>query len=528
MAYVAQKDAQGNVTGLALSNPSIGNVSALSYDIPVPQQGEVFLVDGQLAIRQGNSINILSGVYGLGGEGAGIDPQQVAQQLGIDYSKLSNFNLGDLVSPGTGLTKGIVGDYKTGQTGFDTQQQLQSNIQAFADAVKQYGTTANTDPTLQNRTGGTGSNVGTTVTPPPGTAATSGGTVNAALSGGQTSGQYQILNLASMAKYQPNQYQRLPDGSVVLNPGVQPIAGTVKPYAGGGGSTAQYQILDLASMAKYQPNQYDRLPDGAVVLKPGVQPIAGTVKPYSGSGTTGGVGGGTPGSGGTGTPGAGGTTYNTGNPQLDGILNSMQTYLNTLIQQGKQINPNIELTPAIIKQFTDQAISEIDPYYAGLFKAIKDDVTHNLDSLQKQYELQKQDAEAQFKSSLGTTQENAAGAGLAFSGVRGQAEQNLVQGTNRSLAQAGNQAANQAYNALHNAETQVGSRNIADFGLPSFDTAVATTAGRGGFTGTTAPSYFTPSNITGSLEYAKAGDIRNLADFYKQQEVQRRTINPLV
>jgi hypothetical protein len=36
--------------------------------------------------------------------------------------------------------------------------------------------------------------------------------------------QYQILDVASMQKYKPTDYQRLSDGRVVLNPGVTPIS----------------------------------------------------------------------------------------------------------------------------------------------------------------------------------------------------------------------------------------------------------------------------------------------------------------
>ena len=93
---------------------------------------------------------------------------------------------------------------------------------------------------------------------------------------------YQILNTAMMAKYSPNQYQRLPSGAVILNPGVTPIAGTVKETTATAPTTqtagTQYQILDLAAMSKYRADQYQRLPDGRVVLNPGVTPIAGTVK----------------------------------------------------------------------------------------------------------------------------------------------------------------------------------------------------------------------------------------------------------
>lgn len=42
----------------------------------------------------------------------------------------------------------------------------------------------------------------------------------------------------------------------------------------------RYQIINLESMAKYTPDQYERLDDGAVVLKEGVEPIEGTTKEY--------------------------------------------------------------------------------------------------------------------------------------------------------------------------------------------------------------------------------------------------------
>jgi len=98
-----------------------------------------------------------------------------------------------------------------------------------------------------------------------------------------TQPQYQILNVEAMGKYKPTDYERLPDGRVVLKPGVQPIEGTVKTATGQTPAAptetaAQYQILDLEAMKKYTPDQYERLPDGRVVLKPGVQPIEGTVK----------------------------------------------------------------------------------------------------------------------------------------------------------------------------------------------------------------------------------------------------------
>ena len=56
--------------------------------------------------------------------------------------------------------------------------------------------------------------------------------------------------------------------------------------AGGQQAGQQYQILNVEAMQKYQPDQYERLPDGRVMLKVGIQPIEGTVKTVGGVAST--------------------------------------------------------------------------------------------------------------------------------------------------------------------------------------------------------------------------------------------------
>ena len=138
--------------------------------------------------------------------------------------------------------------------------------------------------------------------------------------------------------------------------------------------------------------------------------------------------------GGAGNGGSGDGSYApTGNPELDAILQEMQKYLDNLTASGQVVNPAIELSPEMIQQFLDQAESEISPYYAGQIRAIKGDLSANLQYLQQQYGLEKQAEEAKLKSNLGSYREQAAGAGLAFSGGRGQQEGEYIAGTNRQL-----------------------------------------------------------------------------------------------
>lgn len=116
----------------------------VNLNIPTPDEGEVFLGDGILSIRQGNEVKQLSGVYGYGGETSGVDNATTLQQLGLDPAKVRSFNVGDLELGG--LTKSLLGTYfKDGvhaqSYGSDAERQaaLQSNIGLFTSLYSQVG-----------------------------------------------------------------------------------------------------------------------------------------------------------------------------------------------------------------------------------------------------------------------------------------------------------------------------------------------------------------------------------------------------
>lgn len=211
----------------------------------------------------------------------------------------------------------------------------------------------------------------------------------------------------------------------------------------------------------------------------------------------------------------------TGNPQLDEILKRMGTYLEDLKAQGKKLNPNVEIEPATIQKFLDQATQEIEPYYSQQIGVIKDDVKRSLDTLQKQFTLQRQQDEQQFKRSIESTQESAADRGTIFSGRRARDEQDLSQSQQRASESAAISAAQQAGNILRGTEQQIGSRNL-DFTAPTF---TAPTVSASGFQTGRTLDVFNPSNITGSLERERTTAIQSRKNELEQLERSRRALN---
>lgn len=229
------------------------------------------------------------------------------------------------------------------------------------------------------------------------------------------------------------------------------------------------------------------------------------------------------------TPAGGGSAqtggFSTGDSNLDEILNKLQEQITNAQANGQMVNPNIELTPADVQKFLDQAKNEIDPYYASQINAISGDLTRNLTDLQKSYELQKQQYESDFQKNLSGKREQLAGAGLAFSGNRGAQEAGMVADTNRQLEASAQSAASKAGDILAGVEQKVGSRNLASLTMPNLVQYQASNAGNGGFNTARTLDFSRTGNITGDLEYSQNRDVRNLSDYLQGQEIKRRTLN---
>ena len=218
--------------------------------------------------------------------------------------------------------------------------------------------------------------------------------------------------------------------------------------------------------------------------------------------------------------------FSTGISDLDQLYNTLAQYLEKLIESGNTINPSVELNPEVVQEFINQAEAEVGPYFSSQIALVKDDLSATLSGLQRQFEQEKAQSEAQFRQQLEGSRESFAGAGLAQSGVRGRAELEAQQAQQRSLDFGATQASEAAGQAVRRAEAQVGTGNLPSFSGLGFSAPTVSLEGRGGYSpGRTLDFSDSGRDVVGSIEYEQRGASRQLSDFLKEQEVRRRSLS---
>jgi len=222
-----------------------------------------------------------------------------------------------------------------------------------------------------------------------------------------------------------------------------------------------------------------------------------------------------------GEEGGGGTPPTvTGNEILDELLNKLDDALTSMIDAGQTINPKIELTPDTIQGFLDQATEEISPYYAEQIGSIKDRLSENINYLQEAYQLEKEQEKEKFLQSLTGIGEEAAEAGLAYSGKRKEAEEKLRTGTERSLSARGLELEQQLRGLTRTSAETAGSSALAGLDLPTFKTpeVEGVTAGR-------RLDFAPPTGITGSLQRERLTAEQQRAAELEEAERKKRALN---
>jgi hypothetical protein len=284
-----------------------------------------------------------------------------------------------------------------------------------------------------------------------------------------------------------NQYQFKNPGIATANPGVVAHSNYIN---------ALYQEMYNRPATQAELNKFK-----GYTVKDAANLILGQDKsPFATVSNNGGAGAG---NGDAGT----GTTFTTGNTGMDELLKQMIADHEKQLAAGKILNPNIPIDPSILKPYFDNAEKELGAYYSEMLAASREDINKSVENLQKAYEMDKESKLADFKNTLGTQRETAAGQGLAFSGGRAQGEQTLQSSSNRALSLSALNQQSKLGDIYRTGEAKIGTRSIQDLVKPiesySLSTGGAgTLSSQGGST-----SYFNPLGSTGSLERERLSNL---------------------
>jgi len=125
----------------------------------------------------------------------------------------------------------------------------------------------------------------------------------------------------------------------------------------------------------------------------------------------------------------------TGNDALNQLLEQTQSYLDKLIQQGKTINPQVDISEEQTAEFLARAQKEISPYYDTQMKLAREGLLRTAGYTSDEITQQEAQLERGYGRELRGIGTSAAESGMALSGGRQLSEQELAQSTQETINQ---------------------------------------------------------------------------------------------
>lgn len=221
-------------------------------------------------------------------------------------------------------------------------------------------------------------------------------------------------------------------------------------------------------------------------------------------------------------------------PQMSSYFSSLDSNLQTLVLQsgdylqkaideGKVVNPNIDLEPSMVEQFLNQATEELDPYYKEQIGYIQKDLKRSIDRMQTDYLTSVGRTEEAYKLQLKQQAEDEAQSGMTFSSGRKERLDRTIQQQQNDLDDASLNMARNIEDQAISAERNIGSKNLAatgiDYGVNKY------TASQTGFSGA-GQRIFTPQgNLLGELPKQRTVDISNRQNELVTNEKQQRILD---
>lgn len=153
-------------------------------------------------------------------------------------------------------------------------------------------------------------------------------------------------------------------------------------------------------------------------------------------------------------------------PELRNLYEKLDEYIDQLVDQGKQVNPNIEIGEAQLAAFLAQAQREYGQYFSGEQRFTLTELQRSLAESIRQVEFGEEGAQRAFTEQFRQIGEQAAEQGITFSGERKRSERVLAEETNRAIGDTRNRLAFQAGAASLAAERELGTAALGTANIP--------------------------------------------------------------
>ena len=162
---------------------------------------------------------------------------------------------------------------------------------------------------------------------------------------------------------------------------------------------------------------------------------------------------------------------------LQAIYLQTSATLSKAISAGKVVNPDVEITPEKSKEFLDQAVSELEPYYQEKYTVLKSDVDKSAGRLIEDFRKGVDRRKDVFKKTLEDTAQAEAESGTVYSSGRIEREARTVDLENQALSDAETTTARGVEDIGRTFEKEAGSDRARTLNIPGLESFRATPTG---------------------------------------------------
>lgn len=193
-------------------------------------------------------------------------------------------------------------------------------------------------------------------------------------------------------------------------------------------------------------------------------------------------------------------------PDLRNLVLQGSTSLQRAIEDGRVVNPNIEISPAQLREFYQQAETELDPHYAEVFASMRGDIDLSLARMTEDYERTIRQSEDPFKKALEEQDNAEADQGTAFSSARADREQANIRNRTNALDDMFRGSERATQDLLRGFESRAGTDRARQLSLPSLRQY---SASRGGYAAGSARQL--DPGLLGGVSFGSVGAERETA-----------------